>query len=105
MYSENPEIYKAPALPLGRDFSGIVYLHGSVELDRHQSPYGMIDSVARFLAALAKRQDLPLAVVDQMEEYTLRLWDIGTAVEISSQDEALDINLGTMAGQVSGYWA
>ena len=29
--SLNIPIYKAPALPLGRDFNGIIYLHGSVE--------------------------------------------------------------------------
>lgn len=28
-----PEVFKAPALPLGNDFSGIVYLHGSVLAD------------------------------------------------------------------------
>jgi hypothetical protein len=28
--SNNPEYYYAPALPLGNDFNGIVYLHGSV---------------------------------------------------------------------------
>ncbi len=28
-----PDVYQAPALPLGDDFSGIVYLHGSVRSD------------------------------------------------------------------------
>jgi hypothetical protein len=28
-----PKVFKAPALPLGNDFSGIVYLHGSVDED------------------------------------------------------------------------
>jgi hypothetical protein len=31
--SNSPEYYYAPALPLGNDFSGIVYLHGSVLKD------------------------------------------------------------------------
>ncbi|RPI78818.1 MAG: DUF4020 domain-containing protein [Desulfobacteraceae bacterium] len=30
VFNQKPEIYRAPALPLGNDFSGIVYLHGSV---------------------------------------------------------------------------
>lgn len=30
VYGADPEIYRAPALPLGDDFKGIVHLHGSV---------------------------------------------------------------------------
>jgi NAD-dependent SIR2 family protein deacetylase len=30
IYSVAPEVYRAPALPLGDDFNGIVHLHGSV---------------------------------------------------------------------------
>ena len=30
-FGAEPKIYTAPALPLGRDFNGIVYLHGSVD--------------------------------------------------------------------------
>ncbi len=30
MFGEPPEVYSAPALPLGQDFKGIVHLHGSV---------------------------------------------------------------------------
>jgi hypothetical protein len=30
---EAPSVYRAPALPLGNDFSGIVYIHGSVRAD------------------------------------------------------------------------
>ena len=29
-YGKTPEIFRAPALPLGRDFNGIVHVHGSV---------------------------------------------------------------------------
>ena len=36
VFGELPEIYRAPALPLGRDFSGVVYLHGSVEQQPRQ---------------------------------------------------------------------
>jgi hypothetical protein len=36
VFGAEPETYRAPTLPLGRDFSGIVYLHGSVEQEpRH----------------------------------------------------------------------
>jgi SIR2-like domain/Domain of unknown function (DUF4020) len=31
VFANTPEIHCAPALPLGNDFAGIVYLHGSVE--------------------------------------------------------------------------
>ena len=31
LFGTDPEVYRAPALPLGRDFNGIVYLHGSIE--------------------------------------------------------------------------
>lgn len=31
VFADTPEIYGAPALPLGNDFAGIVYLHGSVD--------------------------------------------------------------------------
>ena len=30
VFGQLPEIFRAPALPLGSDFSGIIYLHGSV---------------------------------------------------------------------------
>ena len=30
VFGQVPEVFRAPALPLGNDFSGIVYLHGSV---------------------------------------------------------------------------
>lgn len=30
VYGELPEVYRAPALPLGDDFNGIVHIHGSV---------------------------------------------------------------------------
>lgn len=30
IFGQLPEVFRAPALPLGNDFSGIVYLHGSV---------------------------------------------------------------------------
>ena len=30
VFGQLPEVFRAPALPLGNDFSGIVYLHGSV---------------------------------------------------------------------------
>jgi hypothetical protein len=30
VFGHMPEVFRAPALPLGNDFSGIVYLHGSV---------------------------------------------------------------------------
>jgi hypothetical protein len=30
VFNRMPEVFRAPALPLGNDFSGIVYLHGSV---------------------------------------------------------------------------
>jgi hypothetical protein len=33
LFTELPEEYYAPALPLGNDFKGIVYLHGSLERD------------------------------------------------------------------------
>jgi Domain of unknown function (DUF4020)/SIR2-like domain len=33
VFGSPPEIYRAPALPLGDDFKGIVYLHGSVRDD------------------------------------------------------------------------
>lgn len=36
VFGEPAEVYRAPALPLGRDFSGIVYLHGSVEQQPRQ---------------------------------------------------------------------
>ena len=32
-YGGLPAVYRAPALPLGNDFSGIVYVHGSVRAD------------------------------------------------------------------------
>ena len=30
VFDSDPEIFKAPALPMGRDFSGIVHIHGTV---------------------------------------------------------------------------
>ncbi len=30
IFDPNPEVFRAPALPLGRDFNGIVHLHGAV---------------------------------------------------------------------------
>jgi len=33
VFGRLPEVYRAPALPLGNDFLGIVYLHGSVQSD------------------------------------------------------------------------
>jgi hypothetical protein len=33
IFGKVPEVFRAPALPLGNDFSGIVYLHGSVLRD------------------------------------------------------------------------
>lgn len=32
VFDSNPEIFRAPALPLGREFNGIVHLHGSLDL-------------------------------------------------------------------------
>lgn len=31
IYDQDPEIFNAPALPVGLDFSGLVYIHGSVD--------------------------------------------------------------------------
>lgn len=36
LFSKSPEEYYAPALPLGNDFRGIVYLHGSLERDENR---------------------------------------------------------------------
>jgi hypothetical protein len=33
VFGRLPDVYRTPALPLGDDFSGIVYLHGSVQSD------------------------------------------------------------------------
>jgi hypothetical protein len=35
-FGAEPKIYTAPALPLGRDFNGIAYLHGSVDQERRE---------------------------------------------------------------------
>jgi len=34
LYGDNINIYYAPALPLGREFAGLVYLHGSIEKEK-----------------------------------------------------------------------
>lgn len=36
LFSDHPEEYYAPALPLGNDFRGIAYLHGSLERDEQR---------------------------------------------------------------------
>ena len=36
LFSPHPEEYHAPALPLGHDFKGIVYIHGSLERDEQR---------------------------------------------------------------------
>ncbi|MFH7326419.1 DUF4020 domain-containing protein [Desulfurivibrio sp. C05AmB] len=36
LFSNSPEEYYAPALPLGHDFKGVVYLHGSLERDEQR---------------------------------------------------------------------
>lgn len=33
-FGADPEVFKAPALPLGSDFKGIVHLHGSIDRPR-----------------------------------------------------------------------
>jgi SIR2-like domain len=38
LFGADPQIYEAPALPLGRDFTGIIYLHGSVD----QAPSSLV---------------------------------------------------------------
>ena len=43
LFAEKPELFKAPALPLGREFNGIVHVHGC--LDR---PHGMVLTDADF---------------------------------------------------------
>ena len=42
LFGESPEEYYAPALPLGNDFKGIVYLHGS--LNRDEQRFVLTDS-------------------------------------------------------------
>jgi hypothetical protein len=42
LFTESPEEYYAPALPLGNDFKGIVYLHGSLE--RSEQRFVLTDS-------------------------------------------------------------
>ena len=34
LWGESPDVFRAPALPLGDDFNGIVYIHGSVQRPR-----------------------------------------------------------------------
>ena len=43
LFDEQPDLFKAPALPLGREFNGIVHVHG--RLDR---PQGMVLTDADF---------------------------------------------------------
>ena len=43
LFAEQPDVFKAPALPLGREFNGIVHVHGC--LDR---PQGMVLTDADF---------------------------------------------------------
>ena len=74
------------------------------QLNQHQSPFGMILSITRLLDALVKRQDFPLAVVDQMEGFALELWNIGTAADSADLEAAAD-NLGTIAGAAVNHWA
>ena len=42
-FGEHPEVFRAPALPLGRDFKGIVHVHGSID-----SPKDMVLTDADF---------------------------------------------------------
>ncbi len=74
------------------------------QLDRHQSPYGIILSVIRLLETLAKRQDFPPAVPDEIEEYALKLRDIGLAGD-SADGEPRAADLGTIAGAAVNHWA
>ena len=36
LFNPQPEEYYAPALPLGHDFKGLIYIHGSIERDEHR---------------------------------------------------------------------
>ena len=74
------------------------------QLNRHQSPYRIISSVTHLFYTLVKRQDFPRPVLDQMEEYALKLWDIGIEGD-SSDEETEPVNLGTIAGAAIGHWA
>jgi hypothetical protein len=74
------------------------------QLDQHQSPYGIILPVIRLLEALAKRQDFPPAVLDEIEEYALKLRDIGLASD-SADAEPGATDLGTIAGAAINHWA
>jgi hypothetical protein len=74
------------------------------QLDRHQSAYGIILSVIRVLETLAKRQDLLPAVLDEIEQYALKLRDIGLAGD-GTDAEAGTANLGTIAGTAINHWA
>jgi hypothetical protein len=73
------------------------------QLNRHRSPYRIISSVTRLLDALVKHQDFPGPVLDQMEEYALKLWDIGIEGD-SSDGRTEPVNLGTIAGAAIGHW-
>jgi hypothetical protein len=71
------------------------------ELSRHQSPYGIILPITGLLDALVKRRDFPSALFDQVEQYALKLWDIG----IADDADGAPINLGKIAGTALNHWA
>jgi SIR2-like domain/Domain of unknown function (DUF4020) len=75
-----------------------------MQLNPHQSPYGILLSVIRLLEALAKRQDFTPAVIEEIEEYALKLRDIGLAGD-SAGAEPGAADLGTIAGAAINHWA
>jgi hypothetical protein len=74
------------------------------ELDRHQSAYGILLSVIRLLESLARRQDFLPAVLDEIEDYALKLRGIGLAGD-GADAGAGTVNLGTIAGTAINHWA
>ena len=47
MFDNSPEVFRAPALPLGREFDGIIHVHGSVRRPNEDGTYGHRDCWSR----------------------------------------------------------
>jgi len=66
LFSEATGVYRSPALPLGRDFTGIVHVHGSLE-----KPEGMVLTDADFGRAYLTEGWARRFLIDMFSHYTV----------------------------------
>lgn len=79
VFGELPEVFRAPALPLGSDFTGIVHLHGSV-----RDPKGMVLTDRDFGRAYLKR--------GWARRFSLELFQARTVLFVGYRHEDVDLS-------------